>query len=304
MTLNSNFIKKFGDSFSNNVKLSNYSWFKLGGKAEFFFKAKDIHQLKEILEEVRKRGLNITILGAGSNTLFRDNGVKGAVIKLGKDFSYTKIINKDIIEAGAATLDRKVANYAKDNCIGNLEFLSCIPGSVGGAIIMNSGCYDNDISKVLVSLTAIKKSNLSLIEIKSENIEFFYRGTNLPNDLIIISAKFKGQIRDQAEIELKQSNLIEKKKFSQPSQIKTCGSTFKNINKDKKAWMLIKESGCDKFKEGDAIISPKHCNFFVNDGNAKSSDIEDLINKVKMKVYEKTGENLELEIKIIGEKKI
>ena len=304
MTLNSNFIKKFGDSFSNNVKLSNYSWFKLGGKAEFFFKAKDIHQLKEILEEVRKRGLNITILGAGSNTLFRDNGVKGAVIKLGKDFSYTKIINKDIIEAGAATLDRKVANYAKDNCIGNLEFLSCIPGSVGGAIIMNSGCYDNDISKVLVSLTAIKKSNLSLIEIKSENIEFFYRGTNLPNDLIIISAKFKGQIRDQAEIELKQSNLIEKKKFSQPSQIKTCGSTFKNINKDKKAWMLIKESGCDKFKEGDAIISPKHCNFFVNDGNAKSSDIEDLINKVKKRVYEKTGENLELEIKIIGEKKI
>ena len=304
MTLNSNFIKKFGDSFSNDVNLSNYSWFKLGGKAEFFFKAKDKHQLKEILKEVRKRELKITILGAGSNTLFRDNGVRGAVIKLGKDFSYTKIINKDIIEAGAATLDRKVANYAKDNCIGNLEFLSCIPGSVGGAIIMNSGCYDNDVSKVLVSLTAIKKSNLSVIEIKREDIKFCYRGTNLSNDLIIISAKFKGQIRDQAEIEIKQSNLIEKKKLSQPSQIKTCGSTFKNINKDKKAWMLIKESGCDKFKEGDAIISPKHCNFFVNDGNAKSSDIEDLINKVKKRVYEKTGENLELEIKIIGEKKI
>ena len=304
MTLNSNFIKKFGDSFSNNVNLSNYSWFKLGGKAEFFFKAKDKHQLKEILEEVRKRKLNITILGAGSNTLFRDNGVKGAVIKLGKYFSYTKIINKDIIEAGAATLDRKLANYAKDNCIGNLEFLSCIPGSVGGAIMMNSGCYDNDVSKVLVSLTAINKNNLSVIEIKREDIEFFYRGTNLSNDLIIISAKFKGQIRKQAEIEIKQSNLIEKKKLSQPSQIKTCGSTFKNINKDKKAWMLIKKSGCDKLKEGDAIISPKHCNFFVNDGNAKSSDIEDLINKVKMRVYEKTGENLELEIKIIGEKKI
>ena len=304
MTLNSNFIKKFGDSFSNNVNLSNYSWFKLGGKAEFFFKAKDKHQLKEILEEVRKRKLNITILGAGSNTLFRDNGVKVAVIKLGKYFSYTKIINKDIIEAGAATLDRKLANYAKDNCIGNLEFLSCIPGSVGGAIMMNSGCYDNDVSKVLVSLTAINKNNLSVIEIKREDIEFFYRGTNLSNDLIIISAKFKGQIRKQAEIEIKQSNLIEKKKLSQPSQIKTCGSTFKNINKDKKAWMLIKKSGCDKLKEGDAIISPKHCNFFVNDGNAKSSDIEDLINKVKMRVYEKTGENLELEIKIIGEKKI
>ena len=304
MTLNNNFIKKFGKSFSIDVNLSNYSWFNLGGNAEFFFKAKDKQQLKEILEEVKKKELNVTILGAGSNILFRDNGVKGAVIKLGKGFSYTKIINKDIIEAGAATLDRKVANFAKDNSLGNLEFLSCIPGSIGGAIIMNSGCYDNDISKVLVSFTAINKNNLSEIEINRENIEFYYRGTNLSNDLIIISAKFKGQVSDQSKIEKKQSALIEKKKLSQPNQIKTCGSTFKNINKNKKAWMLIKESGCENFKEGDAIISPKHCNFFINEGNAKSSDIENLINKVKTRVYEKTGENLELEIKIIGEKKI
>ena len=304
MTLNNNFTKKFGKNFSINVNLSNYSWFNLGGNAEFFFKAKDKHQLKEILEEVKKKELNTTIIGAGSNILFRDNGVKGAVIKLGSGFSYTKIINKDIIEAGAATLDRKVANYAKDNSLGNLEFLSCIPGSIGGAIIMNSGCYDNDISKVLVSFTAINKNNLSEIEINREDIEFYYRGTNLSNDLIIISAKFKGQASDQSKIEKKQSNLISKKKLSQPSQIKTCGSTFKNINKNKKAWMLIKESGCENLKEGDAIISPKHCNFFINEGNAKSSDIENLINKVKTRVYEKTGESLELEIKIIGEKKI
>ena len=304
MTLNNNFNKKFGKSFSDNVNLSSYSWFNLGGNAEFFFKAKDKHQLKEILEEVKKKQLKTTVLGAGSNTLFRDNGVKGAVIKLGKSFSYTKVIDKDTLEVGAATLDRKVANFAKDNNLGNLEFLSCIPGSIGGAIIMNSGCYDNDISKVLVSLIAINKNNFTEIEIKKEDIEFYYRGTNLPNDLIIISAKLKGLVKDKNEIEKKQASLIDKKKLSQPSQIKTCGSTFKNINKDKKAWMLIKESGCDKLKEGDAIISQKHCNFFVNDGNAKSSDIENLINKVKKKVYEKTGENLELEIKIIGEKKI
>ena len=304
MNLKINFTKKFGESYSNDVNLSNYSWFNLGGNAEYFFKAKDKQQLKEILEEIKKKELKITILGAGSNTLFRDNGVKGAIIKLGKGFSYTKKINKDTIEAGAATLDRKVANYAKDNSLGNLEFLSCIPGSIGGAIIMNSGCYDNDISKVLVSLTAINKSNLSEIEIKKEDIKFYYRGTNLSDDLIIISAKFKGQIKNKDEIEKKQSNLIEQKKLSQPSQIKTCGSTFKNINKDKKAWMLIKKSGCDDLKEGDAIISSKHCNFFVNNGNAKSSDIENLINKVKKRVYERTGENLELEIKIIGEKKI
>ena len=142
---------------------------------------------------------------------------------------------------------------------------------------------------------------MSEIEIKKEDIKFSYRGTNLPNNLIIISAKLKGLIGRKNEIEKKQSYLIEKKKLSQPSQIKTCGSTFKNISKNKKAWMLIKKSGCDQFQEGDAMISQKHCNFFINNGNAKSSDIENLIKKVKKKVYEKTGENLELEIKITGE---
>ena len=233
--------------------------------------------------------------------MFRDNGVKGAVIKLGKEFSYIKIIEKDILEVGAATLDRKLANFAKDNNIGNFEFLSCIPGSIGGAITMNSGCYDNEISKVLLSIKALDKSTLTEIEIKKDDINFSYRGTDLKDDLIIISARFKGNINKKSLIEKKQNEYIRNKKKTQPSQIKTCGSTFKNISRDKKAWMLIKEAGCNKLKVGDAIISEKHCNFFVNNGNAKSSDIEDLINKVKKRVYEKTGANLELEIKIIGE---
>ena len=301
MIINSDLEKKFENELNKEVSLSNYSWFNSGGNAEYFFKAKNKNQLIEFLKDAKKYNLNITILGAGSNTLFRDNGIKGAVIKLAHDFSYTKIINKNILDVGAATLDRKVANFAKDNNLGNLEFLSCIPGSIGGAIIMNSGCYDNDISKVLVSIKAIDKNNLSEIEIKKEDIKFFYRGTNLSDDLIIISAKFKGVVSKKDEIEKKQINFIERKKQSQPSQIKTCGSTFKNISKNKKAWMLIKESGCNLFKEGDAIISEKHCNFFINKGNAKSSDIEKLIKKVKQKVYETTGVNLELEIKIIGE---
>mgnify|MGYP006143698785 CR=1 FL=1 len=301
MTLESNFLKKFGSSLIANVSLSNYSWFNLGGNAEYLYKAKNKNQLLEFLEEAKKKNLKTTFLGAGSNTLFRDNGVKGAVIKLVQDFSYIKIIEKDTLDVGAATLDRKVANFAKDNNLGNLEFLSCIPGSIGGTIIMNSGCYDNDISKVLLSIKAIDKNTLSEIEIKKDDIKFSYRGTNLPDDLIIISAKLKGLISKKDEIEKKQSYFVEKKKLSQPSQIKTCGSTFKNISKDKKAWTLIKEAGCDNFKEGDATISQKHCNFFINNGNAKSSDIENLINKVKKKVYEKTGENLELEIKITGE---
>ena len=168
MNLNFNLEKKFENELNKNVNLSNYSWFNLGGNAEYFFKAKNKNYLKEFLKETKKNNLNVTILGAGSNILFRDNGVKGVVIKLTQDFSYIKIIDKNILEVGAATLDRKVANFAKDNNLGNLEFLSCIPGSIGGAITMNSGCYDNDISKVLISITAIDKNTLSEIEIKRE----------------------------------------------------------------------------------------------------------------------------------------
>ena len=138
-------------------------------------------------------------------------------------------------------------------------------------------------------------------EIRKENINFFYRGTSLSENTIILSAKFKCSIGKKIDIEKKQNDFIARKKLSQPSQIKTCGSTFKNIDKEKKAWMLIKESGCLDFQEGDATISKKHCNFFVNNGSAKSKDIENLMKKVKQRVYEKTGVNLELEIKIIGE---
>jgi len=295
------FTKRFGESLSQKVKLSNYSWFNLGGNAEFFFKPKDKKELLEFFKEAKKNDIKSTFLGAGSNTLFRDNGVKGAVIKLGKNFSFTRLIEKDIIEVGAGTLDRKVADFAKENNLTNLEFLSCIPGSIGGAIIMNSGCYDHDISQVLISIRAIDKKKCEEIEIKKKDINFVYRGNNLSKDLLIISAKLKGSLDKKEKIEKKQSDLVQRKKLSQPSQIKTCGSTFKNISKEKKAWMLIKESGCENYKEGDAVISKKHCNFFINKGKAKSSDIENLIKKVKNKVYEKTKINLELEIKIVGE---
>ena len=301
MSLKNSLSKKIGDSLSENVSLANYSWFNLGGNAEYFYKAKNLNELINFLDLAKKENLKTVILGAGSNTLFRDNGVKGVVIKLVNDFSFIKIENKNILHVGAATLDRKVANFAKENNLANLEFLSCIPGSIGGAVIMNSGCYDNDLSKVLISIQAIDKNTLSEVEIKQEEINFSYRSANLSDDLIITSVKLIGSMGEKKEIEKKQNYLIERKKLSQPSKIKTCGSTFKNISKDKKAWMLIKEAGCTDFKEGDAIISQKHCNFFINNGNAKSSDIEKLINRVKNKVLEKTGVNLELEIKIVGE---
>jgi len=301
MIFENNIIKKFEKCLNENVKLSSYSWFNLGGNADYLFKPRDINHLKEFLKEANKKNLKITILGAGSNTLFRDNGVRGVVIKLGKEFSFIKKIEENVLEIGAATLDRKVANFAMENNLKNLEFLSCIPGSIGGAIIMNSGCYDSDISKFIISIKVLDKKKMIESEIKKEDIKFSYRGTDLSNDFIILSAKLKCSLGDKNEIEKVQNELIERKKISQPSQIKTCGSTFKNANGDKKAWMLIKEAGCNNYSEGDAVISKKHCNFFVNNGKARSRDIENLVKKVQKKVLEKTGINLELEIKIVGE---
>ena len=251
--------------------------------------------------KAKNKNLKITIIGAGSNTLFRDNGIKGAVIKLGSNFSYTKLLDKNTIEVGASTLDRKVASFAKDKNLTNFEFLSCIPGSIGGAVVMNSGCYENDISQILHSIKVVDINKMKEKEIKKEEIDFYYRGTSLPSNLIILSVTLKGLASSKDKIEKKQKDFIERKKISQPSQIKTCGSTFKNISKDKKAWMYIKKAGCDNLSVGDAIISKKHCNFFVNNGKAKSSDIEKLIKKVKKIVQNKTGVDLELEIKIVGE---
>ena len=301
MKLTQDFFNKFKGNIKNNVNLSNYNWFNLGGPAEYLFKPENKEQLIEFLRENKIFKLNTTVLGAGSNTLIRDNGIKGVVIKLGSSFSKIKLINSDTLEVGAAALDRKVSNYAKDNGLSEFEFLSCIPGSIGGAVIMNSGCYGDDISKILISINVIDIKDCKEKVIKREDIKFFYRGTNLPLEYIIVSAKLKGKIKSKSAIEEKQNNFIKKKKLSQPSQIKTCGSTFKNLSNQKKAWQVIKQTGCDKFREGDAVISEKHCNFFVNNGKAKSADIEKLINKVKKKVNDKAGVNLELEIKIIGE---
>ena len=301
MNINEKLIERFSKNISNNIILSNYSWFNLGGPAEYLFRPESKNQLIDFLKFNKRDKYKITILGAGSNTLIRDNGIKGVVIKLSSNFSYINLKDKNIIEVGAATLDRKISSFAQENGLADFEFLSCIPGSIGGAVIMNSGCYGNDVSKILVSINTIDIHDCTEKEIKRDEIDFSYRGSSLPKDMIITSVKLKGTKKAKELIKKKQIELIERKKLSQPSQIKTCGSTFKNLSEKKKAWQVIKETGSDKFKVGDAIISDKHCNFFVNNGKAKSSDIEELIKKVKKEVYNKLGVDLELEIKIIGE---
>ncbi len=239
-------------------------------------------------------------MGAGSNTLFRDSGFNGIIIKLGKAFNYIKSLKDNKIEVGAATLDKKVSEFAMENSISGLEFLSCIPGSVGGAISMNSGCYNNDISKIFFSLKAMNSKGKIRIFNKND-IKFKYRGSDFKKDLVILSVIFKGQSGDKNEIENNRINLINKKKVSQPSKIKTCGSTFKNPQ-NKKAWELIKLSNCQNLVVGGASISTKHSNFFLNNGNATALDIENLVERVQKEVLVKTGINLELEIKIVGNK--
>ena len=299
MNLNTEILqKKFGKNLIFKENLSKYSWFNLGGPADIFFRPAHKDQLISFLREIKDNNFKIYILGAGSNTLIRDSGVKGIVIKLGSKFSGIKLLGEDKIEVGAAELDKKVSDFAQNNSISNLEFLSCIPGSIGGAITMNSGCYGSNISDILISIKVVDEKGEEK-EIKSSDIQFYYRGTNLPTNYIILSAILKGTVSNKDLIIKKQEELIQKKKKSQPRQIKTGGSTFKNSNK-KKAWMLIKESGCEKFSVGDAKISEKHCNFFINSGKAKASDVEKLINKVQKEVKVKTGIDLELEIKIIG----
>ena len=237
-------------------------------------------------------------MGAGSNTLIRDGGVKGVTIKLSSQFSYLNFTAPNIIEVGAATLDKKIADFALEHSLSGLEFLSCIPGSIGGAIRMNSGCYGDDVSKILHSIKIIDIFGNEK-DIPASDIKFYYRNSNLDQNLIITSVKLKGKSALKEDIKKKQQSFIEQKKNAQPSQIKTCGSTFKNT-KNKKAWELIKESNCQNLHVGDAKMSDKHCNFFVNNGKATAKELEDLINKVQETVYQKTKINLELEIKIIG----
>ena len=283
-----------------NEKLSKYSWFGLGGFAKIFFKPKSVLDLEKFLEKYNKKSKKIYILGAGSNTLFRDSGFDGVIIKLGVGFNYIKLLNNNKIEVGAATLDKKLSDFAKQKSITGFEFLSCIPGNIGGAITMNSGCYDYDISQIFFSLKGINIS-ANIKSFNKDDIKFFYRGNNLPKDLIILSAVFEGGALNKREIESRQMKLINQKKESQPNKIKTCGSTFKNPQ-DKKAWKLIRSSNCSNLNIGGARMSSQHSNFFLNNGSATSSDIENLIEEVREKVFLKTGINLELEIKIIGEK--
>ena len=255
--------------------------------------------LVEFLKALDNRQ-KIYIIGAGSNTLITDEVYDGVIIKLGKNFNRLSVLNSNIIISGTAVLDRKLAEFAAINGLSGFEFLSCIPGTIGGGLKMNAGCFGKEIKDILVSIQAIDKSG-NVLTIPAKEINFEYRNNDLSDDLIFLSASFKGEKKDTKEILETMSNLKDKKDNNQPTKIKTSGSTFKNPIKmtSKKAWELIKESVPPDTKFGDACISKKHSNFFVNKGNASFEDMKKLINFVEKSVFKKTGIKVEKEIKIL-----
>jgi UDP-N-acetylmuramate dehydrogenase len=292
-------LSEFGDSVRFNHDLKKKNWFNIGGKSKVFYKSKNLRELVNFLKKLQNSE-KIFILGAGSNTLISDNLYDGVVIKLNKNFNNISLLKEDIIIAGSAVLDKSLSDFALNNSISGFEFLSCIPGTIGGGIRMNAGCFDKEFKDILLSVQAIDKSG-NIITIPSKDIKFEYRKSDLSDDLIFLSASFKGAKSNKIKIKDKMNKLKIEKETNQPSKIKTSGSTFKNPKSQskKKVWELIKESVPLDKSFGDACISQKHCNFFVNKGQASFEDMNKLIDFVAKKVLEKTGISLEKEIKIL-----
>jgi UDP-N-acetylmuramate dehydrogenase len=293
------FSKEIKSKIDFNYDLKKSNWFNIGGKTKVYFKPES---LSDLIIFLKKFGLKnkIFILGAGSNTLINDRTFDGIVIKLGKNFSNTSLLPNGIIVAGSACSDKKLSEFALENEISGLEFLSCIPGTVGGGLRMNAGCFKREFKDILVSVQAIDRSG-RVITIPVNNIIFEYRNNDLSGDLIFLSASFKGEKNNKNKIEEEMKELKNIKEKAQPTKIKTSGSTFKNpINQtEKKVWELIRESVPINASFGDAHISEKHSNFFVNKNNASFNDMKKLIEFVTKSVEEKTGIKLEKEIKIL-----
>ena len=298
-----NQLKNLLNGFSSNVSfahnLKNKNWFNIGGKAKVFYKAENLKELIIFLKKLDNKE-RIFILGAGSNILIPDSLFDGVVIKLSKNFNNISLLGEDTIIAGSAVLDKSLSDFAMKNNLSGFEFLSCIPGTIGGGIKMNAGCFGREFKDILLSVQVIDKEG-NVRKILSKNIEFEYRKNNLPDNLIFLSASFKGQKSNKSKISSEIKKLKTLKEKNQPIRVKTSGSTFKNPISEtkKKVWQLIKESVPLDQSFGDASISDKHCNFFVNKGNATFEDMSKLINFVSKKVFEKTGISLEKEIKIL-----
>ena len=294
-----NFKNKYNSDLFFNFDIKKLNWFNIGGKSKIFFKPKNLTELKKFLKIYNNRG-KMFILGMGSNVLFKDTIYEGVIIKLSNNFSKLSKLKHNTIIAGSACSQKKLSEYALENEISGFEFMYCIPGSVGGGLQMNSGCFGTEFKDKLISLQCID-TNGNIKIIPSNKIKFKYRKIDLNEKLIFLSATFEGNLSNKNKIKNLMEELKIKKNNSQPSKIKTGGSTFKNPidQTTKKAWELINASVPKNINFGDACISKKHSNFFVNKNNATFDEMYSLINFVKKNVKDKTGVNINLEIKIV-----
>lgn len=300
MVISANDLPQVRGEYRENYPLAKATWFGVGGNADILFRPADENDLAHFIKN-KPANVAFDCFGVFSNLIVRDKGYRGVVIRLGREFNFNKKIDEEKIEVGAATLDANLARFACENEIGGLEFFIGVPGTLGGAIAMNAGAYGSELKDVLVSAKAIDESG-NIIEIKNSEFGFKYRGHSLNKNLIFISAILQGKKDKKENILEKMNHITSSREATQPVRTKTGGSTFKNpANSDKKAWQLIDEAGCRGLKIGGATVSEKHCNFLINEGSATASDIINLGEEVRKRVFDKSGIMLEWEIKIIGE---
>ncbi len=276
--------------------LAPVTWFRVGGAAEILVRPADDADLAEFLREL-PLDIPVTAIGAASNLIVRDGGVNGVVVRLMRGFGMVAV-EADGIVAGAAALDMTVAEHAAAAGLAGLEFLSGIPGALGGAVAMNAGAYGGDIAEVLDWVEIVTRSGERL-RLSSSELAFAYRHTSLPAGGIVVRARLRAHRGDPAAIAARVAEIRASREATQPVRARTGGSTFRNPP-DMKAWELIDAADCRGLVRGGAQVSEKHCNFLINTGNATAADIEGLGEEVRRRVHARTGVTLDWEIRRIG----
>ncbi|MFK7968018.1 MAG: UDP-N-acetylmuramate dehydrogenase [Rickettsiaceae bacterium] len=281
-----------------DYNLKHFTWLKVGGSADVFFKPEDTDDLIVFLKENKNR-VPVTVIGAGSNLIIRDKGIEGVVIKLGRSFTDIEFTGDGLITVGGACLNFNLAKFCQVNSITGFEFLVGIPGTVGGGVAMNAGSYGCEFKDIVDFVESVdNQGNLNTFSV--DEIGFSYRSNSLPKDLIFTRVAFNIRNRENAtKIEQKMNEITLMRNSSQPVVERTGGSTFANP-KSLKAWELIEKSGMRGKKIGGVCMSEMHCNFMINYDNATASDMENLGELVKKTVKEDSGIELEWEIKRIG----
>jgi UDP-N-acetylmuramate dehydrogenase len=284
---------------SDNVPLAPITWFRVGGTAEVMFRPADIDDLAAFLA-AKPLDVPVTVIGVASNLLVRDGGVEGVVIRLGRGFVDIRV-EGTTIEAGAGAPDLNVALSCCEAGLGGLEFLSGIPGTLGGGLRMNAGAYGSEFKDVLRAATALDGAG-RLHVLPTAELGLSYRHCGLPEDWIFVQARFVGTPRDRATIKRLMAEIQAARESSQPIRARTGGSTFANPP-GHKAWELIDRAGCRGLRRGGAMVSEKHANFLINTGGASAADLETLGEEVRRRVREMCGVSLEWEIRRIGRPK-